>query len=139
MAMTKRELHRRIAAARDEAAAMIFFRMVDTKSRKRGKDALMQRYANDQAIKGLVAIVSILTGGEFDTAEGDCGACGKPIRGGQKYVYTEDADNFHATKKCWGKLPKHIHRAETERERYTDARRQLSDARAYLKKRGMIT
>lgn len=140
--LTKRELHRRIASARGQAAAMLFFRLLPPpppKNGKRRETISALRYQNDEAIRGLVTILEALFDGNCPSPEGDCGACGKPIRGGQSIVSTEDAGNFHATKRCWGSVSKsHLHRAETQREQDRDARKQMQRAKDYLKARGRV-
>ena len=134
--LTKRELHRRLAAARGELAAMLFFRLPGKKARKHKRYSKRQ-YEADRDIKELAYLLGALFDGDFQTQEGDCGGCGKPIRGGQLHVHTEDAGNFHYPR-CMNVHKRFVHRAETQREQDRDARKRLKEARAYLKERGLI-
>lgn len=122
--VTKRELHRRIAAARGEVSAMIFFLLPPKAERGRRRRFSAKRYAQDQQLKTLAYLLRGLMTGEFQGAYGNCPGCGKAVRGGQQYVHTEDAGDFHYPK-CLKVDKRHVARAETQREQDAEARRHL--------------
>lgn len=127
-----RELSNRIASARSEIAAMLFF-LVPSKG-SRSPDVRQLRYLMNRQISNLIGLADSLRTGEFDGFS--CEACGKPIRPRQAYAHDDESGvDLHA--RCAG-LPAHkCQRMASRAERERDLKERLADARAYLARRGL--
>ncbi|HEY8948480.1 MAG TPA: hypothetical protein VIM56_06320 [Rhizomicrobium sp.] len=126
--VTKRGLHRRIAAAQAEISAALFFAVPNARKETSTRQL---RYTLDGAIRALIFVSNILDHGPYH--EFCCEGCSKPLLAGQPYAY--DGEHwFHA--KCAGVKPEKCSTWPTVRESRKDLHKRIVEAREHLARRG---